>query len=136
MLSATLSDPPTALSAVLRDRAPTMMTVFWSPPITENPPTGYDITYFAGEEDTTGRVVPVTGGNVRSRTKWRLDPSITYRVSIVSVFGTSQSEFTGPVLAARGEHIHCITFPTGMCVAHHQVLSILYRPIVSSYNAF
>ena len=82
---------------------PTTITVYWSPP-TPNP-TGYEITYFAGAGDTTGTVVTVSG-SVNSHEITGLNSIVTYRVSIVSVTGTSRSDTAGPVLAARGEHTH------------------------------
>ena len=65
-------------------------------------PTGYEITYFAGAEDVTGTAVPVSGGSTNSREIYNLSATITYRVSIVSLNGTTRSNTTGPVMAARG----------------------------------
>ena len=94
------SDPPTSLSAV--HTTPTTITVYWSPP-TPNPANGYEITYFAGARDTTGTTVAVSDGSASSHEITSLSSTVTYHVSIVSVDGTSQSNSTGPVLAATGE---------------------------------
>ena len=63
----------------------------------------YEITVFAGEEDTIG--VAFNAGSVLNEHEISdLNSTITYRVSIVSVNDTARSNSTGPVLAARGEH--------------------------------
>ena len=77
--------------------------VYWSPPTKGTIPTGYEITYFAGAEGTIGAEVSVSGGSTSSHEISNLSPTVTYRVSIVSVSGTTRSNTTGPVLAARGE---------------------------------
>ena len=93
-------DPPTGLSAV--HTTSTTIHVYWTPPTAM--PTGYEITYFAGEEDSSGTVVSVSGGSTENHEISNLNNStITYRVSIVSVNGATRSSTTGPVLAARGE---------------------------------
>ena len=99
-----LTDPPTSLSAV--HTIPTTITVYWSPPTTGT--TGYEITYFAGAGDTTGTTVVITDGSTSSREITGLSSTVTYTVSIVSVAGTSRSDTTGPVLAARGEYVHSL----------------------------
>ena len=91
--------PPTGLSAV---HTSTTITVYWTPPTAT--PTGYVITYFAGAEDTTGTTVLIGGGSTISAEILLLSATVTYRVSIVSVNGTTRSATTGPVLAARGKY--------------------------------
>ena len=91
--------PPTGLSAV---HTSTTITVYWTPPTAT--PIEYEITYFAGEEDTTGTAVSVGGGSTDNGEIPGLSATVTYRVSIVSVSGTTRSDPpVGPVLAARGE---------------------------------
>ena len=92
--------PPTGLSAV--HTTSTTITVYWTLPTAT--PTGYEITYFAGAEDTTGTAVTVSDGSNSSIEILNLNAMTTYRVSIVSVSGTTRSDTTGPVLAARGGH--------------------------------
>ena len=89
--------PPTGLSAV---HTFTTIRVYWTPPTAT--PTGYEITYFAGAENTTGTAVSVSGGSTDNIPD--LSPTVTYRVSIVSVNGATRSDTTGPVLAARREY--------------------------------
>ena len=92
--------PPTGLSAVHTNS--TTITVYWTPPTAT--PIEYEITYFAGAEDTTGTAVPVSGGSTKSHVIPNLNATVTYCVSIVSVSGTNRSgPPVGPVLAARGE---------------------------------
>ena len=92
--------PPTGLSAV--HTTSTTITVYWTPPTAT--PTEYEITYFAGAEDTTGTAVSVSGGSTSSAEILLLSATVTYRVSIVSVNGTTRSgPPVRPVLAARGE---------------------------------
>ena len=91
---------PTGLSAVHTNS--TTIRVYWTPPTAT--PTGYEITYFAGAEDTTGTAESVGGGSTSSAEILGLNATVTYRVSIVSVSGTNCSgPPVGPVLAARGE---------------------------------
>ena len=97
-------DPPQAISAIYT--TPTTITVYWSHPNTCITPDRYDITYFAGAGDTTGTVVMVSNGSVNSHEISGLDSTVTYHVSIVSITDSSRSDTVGPVLAARGEHIH------------------------------
>ena len=92
--------PPTGLSAVHTNS--TTIRLYWTPPTAT--PIGYKITYFAGAEDTTGTAVSVSGGSTNSHEIPNLNDAVTYRVSIVSVNGTTRSDTTGPVLAARGGH--------------------------------
>ena len=92
--------PPTGLSAVHTNS--TTIRLYWTPPTAT--PTGYNITYFAGAEDTTGTAVSVSGGSTNSHEIPNLNDAVTYRVSIVSVNGTTRSDTTGPVLAARGKY--------------------------------
>ena len=94
--------PPTGLSAV--HTTSTTITVYWTPPTAT--PTGYEITYFTGAEDTTGTAVSVSSGSANSIEIPNLSTTVTYHVSIVSVNGAihSTSDTTGPVLAARGGH--------------------------------
>ena len=80
----------------------TTIRLYWTPPTAT--PTGYKITYFAGAEDTTGTAVSVSGGSTNSSEIPNLNSTVTYRVSIVSVNGTTRSATTGPVLAARREY--------------------------------
>ena len=89
--------PPSGLSAV--QTTYTTITVYWSPPTSGTTPTGYNITYFAGVVDTIGTVVSVS---TESHKILSLDSTVTYHISIVSVNGTTRSDATGPVLAARG----------------------------------
>ena len=91
--------PPTGLSAVHTN---TTIRVYWTPPTAT--PTGYKITYFVGAEDTTGTAVSVGGGSTDNGEITSLSTTVTYRVSIVSVNGTTRSATTGPVLAARGKY--------------------------------
>ena len=93
------SDPPTGLSAM--HTTSITIRVYWTPSTAM--PTGYEITYFAGAGDTTGTAVSVSGGNTSSHEISNLSATVTYRVSIVSVNGTTRSDSTGPVLAARSE---------------------------------
>ena len=90
---------PTSLSAVHTNS--TTINVYWSPPLTVPPPTGYNITIFAGSEKRSS--FKVIGSYVSNYNISGLDPAATYHVNITSVNGTNQSEATGPVLAARGE---------------------------------
>ena len=104
-------DEPTSLSAV--HTTSTTIRVYWSPPTTGVAPTsvpptgvaptGYNITYFAGVEDTTGTEVSVDGGSTNSSEIASLNATVTYRVRIVSLAGTISSGKVGPVLAARGD---------------------------------
>ena len=88
--------PPSGLSAV--HTSPTTIRVYWTPPANGTTPTGYNITYFAGVDDTIGKTVS------DSHEILSFNSSVTYRVSIVSVNGTTHSDPpTGPVLAARRE---------------------------------
>ena len=96
---------PYHLSAV--HTTPTIITVHWSVHSSLHI-TGYEITYFAGVEDTTGTVVTVSGGSTSSHVIPDLSSTVTYRVNIVSVSGTRRSDTIGPVLAARGEHVHVL----------------------------
>ena len=90
--------PPSGLSAV--HTSPTTIAVYWTPPTNGTTPTGYNITYFAGVEDAIGTVVSVS---TESHERLGLDSTVTYHISIASVNGTTRSDTTGPVLAARGE---------------------------------
>ena len=92
--------PPTSLSAVHTNS--TTIRLYWTPPTAT--PTGYKITYFAEKGDTTGTAVSVSNGSTNSHEISNLNDTVTYRVSIVSVNGTTRSDTTGPVLAARGGH--------------------------------
>ena len=92
--------PPTGLSAVHTNS--TTIRLYWTPPTAT--PTRYKITYFAGAEDTIGTAVSVSGGSTNSHEIPNLNDAVTYRVSIVSVNGTTRSATTGPVLAARGKY--------------------------------
>ena len=89
---------PTGLSAVYI--SPMTIRVYWTPSTAT--PDGYRITYYAGANDTTGTAVSVSGGNTDSEEISNLNPTVTYRISIVSVIGATHSDPTGPVLAARG----------------------------------
>ena len=93
--------------------SPTTITVYWTPP-TVIPTTGYEITYFVGEEDTIGTTESVSGGSTSIAEIPDLDATATYRISIVSVNGATCSDLpTGPVLAARG---------TNTCTVHACVI--------------
>ena len=91
----------------------TTIHVYWTPPTAT--PTGYEITHFAGVEDTTGTVLPVGGGSTNSAEISGLNATVTYRVIIVSVNGATRSDPpTGPALAARGtvhvQYMHVLLY--------------------------
>ena len=120
--------PPTGLSAV---HTSTTIRVYWTPPTAT--PTGYEITYFAGTEDTIGTAVLVGGGSTDNAEITGLSATVTYRVSIVSVSGTTRSATTGPVLAARREY----TFISSLfliCVGYG-IHGNTLRMKISSYTA-
>ena len=120
--------PPTGLSAV---HTSTTIRVHWTPPTAT--PTGYEITYFAGAEDTTGTAVSVGGGSTDNGEIPGLSATVTYRVSIVSVNGATRSATTGPVLAARREY----TFISSLfliCIGYG-IHGNTLRMKISSYTA-
>ena len=62
----------------------------------------------------------VTDGGANNTEIIGLMSEVSYTVSIVSVAGTSRSGTTGPVLAARGEHIHNLLICLCACVDCHK----------------
>ena len=80
------------------------MHVYWLHPAAT--PAEYEITYFAGAEDTTGTTVSISDGNLTSSHEiFDLSSTVAYSVSIRSVSGAMRSDTIGPVLAARGEKL-------------------------------
>lgn len=122
-MHASLPDQPTSLSAV--HTTPTTIIVYWSPPTAGTAPSGYEITLFAGVEDTADNVTVSAGGGdivYSSHEITNLNSTTVYRVGIVSVSGTNRSSAAGPVLAARGDYssndIHTSMQVSGVCIYH------------------
>ena len=124
--------PPSGLSAV--HTSPTTIAVYWSPPTSGTTSTGYNITYFAGVWDTIGTVT-VVSVSTDSHKIPDLSPTVVYRISIVSVNGTTHSDATGPVLAAKG----CAGLPhthIQQCPAWRSLLSVLLLSLTGNKHSY